>query len=79
MNDKYNLICICECKYFVNLIFKFSWPASEFSRILNVVFGEMTGNYIPIDHDLQARKYFMIHNFVNCIKHETMYNFLFME
>ena len=58
MNDKYNLICICECKYFVNLIFKFSWPASEFLRILNVVFGEMAGNDILIDHGLQARKYF---------------------
>ena len=58
MNDKYNLICICECKYFVNLIFKFSWPAAEFLRILNVVFGEMTGNDILIDHGLQARKYF---------------------
>ena len=66
MNDKYNFICICECKYFVNLIFKVSWPASEFLRILNVVFGEMTENDIPIDHGLQARKYFMIHNFVNC-------------
>ena len=56
MNDNYNLICIC--KYFVNLIFIFSWPASEFLRILNVLFGEMTGNYIVIDHDLKARKYF---------------------
>ena len=55
MNDKYNLICICECKYFVNLIFKFSWPASELLRNRNVVFGEMTGNDIPIDHGLQAR------------------------
>ena len=55
MNDKYNLICICECKYFVNLIFKFLWPASEFLRILNVVFGGMTGNDIPKDYDLQAR------------------------
>ena len=73
MNDKYNLICTCECKYFVNLIFKFSWPASEFLRILNVVSGEMTGNDILIDHGLQARKY------INCIKHETNYNFIFME
>ena len=48
--NKYNLICIRECKYFVNLIFKCSWP--------DVVFGEMTGNDIPIDHGLQARKYF---------------------
>ena len=55
MNDRYNLIGICECKYVVILIFKFSWPASEFLRILNVVFGEMTGNDIPIDHGLQAR------------------------
>ena len=55
---------------FFNLIFKFSWSASEFLRILNVVFWEMTGNDIPIDHGLQARKYFMIglHNFVNCKK-----------
>ena len=53
MNDKYNLICICECKYFVNFRFKFLCPASE-----NVVFGEMTGNDILIDHGLQARKYF---------------------
>ena len=37
------------------------------------------GNVILIDHGLQARKYFMIHNFINCIKHETKYNFLFME
>ena len=70
MNDKYNLICrpICECKYFVNLIFKFSWP----------VFGEMTGNYILLDNGLQARNT-LTHNFVNCIKHETKYNFVFME
>ena len=47
MNNKYNLICICECKYLVNLKFKFLWPASEFLGILNVVFGEMTGNVIP--------------------------------
>ena len=72
-------ICICECKYFVNLIFKFSWQASEFLRILNVVFGEMTGNDILIDHGLQTRKYFDTHNFLNCIKHEMKYNFLFME
>ena len=58
MNEKYNLICMCECEYLVNLIFKFSWPASEFLRILNVVFGEMTENYFLIDHGLQARKYF---------------------
>ena len=54
MNDNYNLICICECKYFVNLIFKFLCPASEFLRILYVVFGEMTGNDIPKYHGLQA-------------------------
>ena len=58
MNDKYNLISICECKYFVKLVFKFSWLASEFLRCLNVVFGEMTGNEILTDHGLEARKYF---------------------
>ena len=67
MNDKYNLVCICECKYFVNLIFKFSWPASEFLRIPNVVYGETSGNDIPVDYGLQARKYLITHNFVNCI------------
>ena len=76
MNDKYYLICICECKYFVNLIFKFSWPASQFLRILNVVFGEMTGNDILIDHKPENT---LTHNFVNHMKHETKYNFLFME
>ena len=75
MNDKYNLIRICECKYFVNLLFKFSWPASEFLRILNIVFGEMMGNDIPT----WPTSPFMTHNFVNCIKHEMKSNFLFME
>ena len=79
MNDKYNLICICESKYYVNLINTFSWPASEFLRIPNVVFGETSENYIPVDYGLQAWKYLMTHNFVNCIKHETKYNFIFME
>ena len=74
MIDKYNLICICECKYYVNLIFKISWPASEVLRILNVVFGEMTGNEILIDHGLQARKYFDT-QFCNCINPDNPENF----
>ena len=53
--------------------------ASEFLRIPNVVFGETSGNDIPVDYGLQARKYLMTPNFVNCIKHETKFNFLFME
>ena len=48
-------------------------------RIPNVVFGETSGNDIPIDHVLKARKYLMTYSFVNCIKHETKCNFLFME
>ena len=39
----------------------------------------MTGNDILIDHGLEARKYFITLNFVNCIKQEMKYNFLFME
>ena len=78
MNDKHNLICICECKSFVNLITKFSWPASEFLRILKVVFREMTGNDILKDLAFKPENT-LTHNFVNCIKDETKYNFLFME
>ena len=48
-------------------------------RLPNVVFGETSGNDIPVDYGLQARKYLMTHTFVNCIKHEMKYNFLFME
>ena len=47
--------------------------------IPNVVLGETSGNDIPIDHNLQARKYLMTYNCVYCIKHETKYNFLFMK
>ena len=50
-----------------------------FLKIPNVVFGETSGNNIPVDYGPQAQKYLMTHNFVNCIKHETKFNFLFME
>ena len=41
--------------------------------------GETSGNDMPVYYGLEARKYLMTHNFVNCLKHETKFNFLFME
>ena len=38
----------------------------------NVVFSEMSGNDIPLDHDLQTRKYLMTHNFETT--HENLKN-----